>query len=569
MRWWLGLVFAMIAALTALAVAQVFINRSENEFRERAEDLAIGNAVASADAITRAVRRGDLDRAINVIADRRRLALFVFDEDGALITSDRSHRTEYAAVPQRNVAVRSALESRRYLETFDDGRSIVIALPLRTKDTGALLAYAQRPEIAAELGIVRENIVEAALWAVGVGAVVGFLVAMLIAARLRRITAAAAAIEKGNFERQLKPRFRDELGSLAYSVDRMREHLQRSFEALESERDRLQRLLGRLHEGVLTVDRDLNVEFANPAAARLLGRDSLDEGEPLPDPWPQFSLHRLVSGLFLPDAPMAQARIGPTEEQVIAITGIPAGAGSHTAILVLTDVTEAEQRERAEREFITNAAHELRTPVAAIQSSVEVLQSGAKDVPGERDRFLEAIERQSARLGRLAHSLLVLARAQRQEEAPRLQPIELKPLLDDVAGGLQAEEGVEVVVDCPTGLMALADHDLADQILTNLAANAARYTKEGRIEFSAKAVSGQAVAIEVRDTGPGIPSHQQSRVYERFYRGQSRDSEGFGLGLSIVRQAVRAIGGTIELESTPSKGTLARVTLSAAKVEAA
>ena len=569
MRWWLGLAFAMIAALTALAVAQVFINRSETEFRERAEDLAIGNAVASADAVTRAVRRGDLDRAIGVIADRRRLALFVFDEDGMLITPDRSHRTEYFAVPQRNVAVRSALESRRYIETFGDGRSIVIALPLRTKDTSALLAYAQRPEIAAELGIVREKIVEAALWAVGVGAVAGFLVAMLIAARLCRITAAAAAIEQGNFERQLKPRFRDELGSLAFSVDRMRERLQQSFQALESERDRLQRLLGRLQEGVLTVDRELRIEYANPAAARLLDKEALEDGEPLPDPWPQFSLQRLASGLFVPDAPLAQARISPTEAQVIAITGIPAGVGSQSAVLVLTDVTEAEQRERAEREFITNAAHELRTPVAAIQSSVEVLQSGAKEKPAERDRFLEAIERQSARLGRLAHSLLVLARAQRPDEAPRLRPVELLPLLEEVADGLGTEEGVEVVVDCPSGLMALADHDLADQILTNLAANAVRYTKEGMIEFSAKPVSGQAVAIEVRDTGPGILPHQQSRVYERFYRGQSRDSDGFGLGLSIVRQAVRAIGGTIELDSIPGEGTVARVTLSAAKVEAA
>jgi signal transduction histidine kinase len=232
-------------------------------------------------------------------------------------------------------------------------------------------------------------------------------------------------------------------------------------------------------------------------------------------------------------------------------------------------VTERDRRERAEREFVTNAAHELRTPLAAITSAVEVLQAGAKEVPADRDRFLESIERQSARLGRLTHTLLTLARAQTHEEARRLEPLELRPLLEEIAATLEPRPGVEVAVDCPPGLFVLADRALVEQALLNLAVNAAKHTEQGRIELAAESVAGGSAAVEVRDSGPGIAPGDQERVWERFYRGRGRDANGFGLGLAIVRQAIRVVGGSVELESSPGKGTVVRVTLRLAEREAA
>src|SRR5205814_9913795 len=116
--------------------------------------------------------------------------------------------------------------------------------------------------------------------------------------------------------------------------------------------------------------------------------------------------------------------------------------------------SERERRERAEREFVANAAHELRTPVAAIASAVEVLQAGAKDAPADRDLFLGHIEREAARLTRLARALLVLARAQARHEPPPLQLVELAPLLGQVAAAILPPGDVQVVVDCPLALAA-------------------------------------------------------------------------------------------------------------------
>ena len=569
MRWWLSFAFALIAAVTAAVVAQIFSQRSEAAFRERAQALAVGNSVAAAEAVSRGVREGQLRRTLAGVAERRRLSLYVFDEDGKLLTSDTSRGFSFASVPDGRLALARVFEGERHVATHDDGRIIVVGLRLRAGEAAALIAYAVRPELTAEVSIVRSKIVEAALLAVLFGAAVGLLVAVLIAARLRRIAAAAAAIEGGSFDRPLRAGFRDELGSLAASIDRMRVRLRESFQALRSDRDRLHRLLARLREGVVTVDPDLRIEFANPSAVRMLGTGPLREGDALPDPWPGLPLRDVATGLFRPDAAVAEARVVSEDERTFALVGIPAGPGTQTAILVLADVTERERRERAEREFVTNAAHELRTPLAAITSAVEVLQAGAKEVPGDRDRFLESIERQSARLGRLTHTLLMLARAQTNDEAPRLEPLELRPLLGEIAASLEPQKGVEVAVECPPGLFVLADRALVEQALLNLAVNAAKHTERGQIVLGAEPLADRSAAIEVRDSGPGIAPADQERVWERFYRGRGRDADGFGLGLAIVRQAIRVVGGNVELESTPGEGTVVRVTLRLAEQEAA
>src|SRR5205814_9507853 len=127
----------------------------------------------------------------------------------------------------------------------------------------------------------------------------GLLVASLISVRLRRIANAAASIERGDFSTTLQPKFRDEVGSLALTIDRMSERLQESFSTLQAERDRLDQLLDRLHEGVLTVDANLDVQFTNGEAERVLGVP-LVEGAALPEPWPSFSLREFAAGLFKP-----------------------------------------------------------------------------------------------------------------------------------------------------------------------------------------------------------------------------------------------------------------------------
>lgn len=567
MRWWLALAFAAIGAATAVGVAQVLSARAERAFGERAEDFAVGSSLAAAASIEEALERGNLETALPDIANRRRLALFVFDANGGLITPRRSLRVDLASIPRADVLA-SAFAGELSVATFDNGRATVVALPLRPLGSGAVLAYASRPELAAGLGIAREKIVEAAVWATVLGGLAGLLVAVVITARLRRIAAAAAAIEGGSFDRPLRPRFRDELGALAATIDRMRVRLRDSFSVVQSERDRLHVLLERLHEGVLTVNSALEVEYANPVARDALSLDAAAD-VPLPDPWPALSLRGLAGGLFRPDARIVQTRVSVDDERTYEVVGIPAASGATAAVIVLTDVSERERRERAQRDFVANAAHELRTPLSVISGAIELLQGGAKEVPAERDRFLAHIERESARLRRLGRALLVLARAQSRAEPARLEPIELRPVLESIAAAANGRREAELRVECPSGLAVLAQRELAEQIVSNLVENACKHTERGEVVVAARRVEGGSVELEVSDTGAGIAPDERAAVFERFYRGESRDAEGFGLGLAIVRESVRALGGTVELESEPGRGTTVRVTLRGAESRAA
>jgi two-component system phosphate regulon sensor histidine kinase PhoR len=562
MRWWLALAFALIAAVTALVTAQVFSGRAESDFERHAEEIAIGNATAASIGITRALQRGDLGAATEIISERRELAIFVFDAQGKLLTPSRSLRTRLEWIPLRDEALVAALQGESFVMPFENGKRTLVGLPLE-ENAGALVAYATRPELAAGLGIARGTIVGAALWAILVGAAAGLVVAALITVRLRRIARAATAIESGDFERELRPGFRDELGALATSIDSMRLRLSESFAALEGERESLHRLLERLREGVLTVDDELRVEYANAAARRLLGVDSLGVGAPLPEPWPDASLRGLAARLFDPGAEPVEVDLAPDEATTYFVVGIPAHDGS-AAVLVVTDVSERERRERSQREFVANAAHELRTPLSVIAGAVEMLQAGAKETPEERDRFLDHIEREAGRLGRLARALLVLARAQTRAEPIRLEPVELEPLLERVATDLRRRAAVPVRVECAPGLAAVAQPDLAEQIVANLADNAGKHTRHGEIALRAAERPGRRVAIEVSDTGSGIAPEDRDAIFERFYRGRGREGEGFGLGLAIVRQAVLALGGELSLESAPGRGTSVGVVLPAA-----
>ena len=565
-RWWLSLAFALIAAVTAVAVSQLFALRSEDALRARAQELAAGNTLEAAIELARAEARGSLEQEIAAIANRHRLALFVYGADGDLITPDHSRNVIVDDIAHRQDAVATALAGRRFVATNEqvEGTTVGLRFPLRSGSVGALVTFAYHPDLAASLGILRKEIVVAALWAILLGGAVGFLVASMISARLARIARAAAAIEAGDLETPLRPGFGDEVGGLGATIERMRRRLDESFRHLASERDRVSRLVERLAEGVLSVRADLSVDFANAEARRLLDAPHLRAGDRLPDPWPAFPLEGFVAALFEGNGSRPrETQVSIAEDRTLAIAGLPPGDGSDTAIVVLADVSERERGERSEREFVANASHELRTPLSTIVGAVEALQAGAKDDVEQRNRFLDHIERESGRLVRLTRALLVLARAQTRQQEPQLTPVRVRRLLEDVRSGIDPADGVAVEVECDAELVLLTDADLVEQALANLAANAARHTTSGRIVLAARTLDGAWAELEVADTGSGIAAADQRRIFERFYRSNGRDADGFGLGLSIVRAAVTALGGTIELQSAPGSGTRARVRLPA------
>jgi signal transduction histidine kinase/HAMP domain-containing protein len=539
-RWWLGAAFAVVAATSTAIVVSQFSDRSENAFRRHGEQLTLKEA-------QRAARR-DNPASFARLGKQLNVEYRVFSKPPAQGSS------------LERDAVASALAGDQFVKGTSDGETFIAGLPYRGR---ALVAVNQLPDVAEAIDTVNGEALRAGVIAGVIGVIVGLLLAQLIALRLRILGRAAEAIAQGDFETPLAYRFRDEFGILAHNFDRMRRQLRRSFRRIEAERDRLRLLLERLHEGVLTIDQDLVVHFANTEARRLLG-GRLREGDELPEPWQGFELRDFAQRLFDERATVTQVHVSPDAQHAYGVTGIPSQPETDWALLVVDDLTEQERRELAEREFVSNAAHELRTPLTTIIGAVEVLQAGAKEDPAERDRFLAHIEREAGRLARLARAMLTLARAHSGQEPPRVEAVELAPLLREVAAGLQPHAGVSVDVDVAPGLAVEANRDLLEQALRNLGENAAKHTARGSVALRAYG-DGVTVTVEVEDSGPGIDPEVQRHVFDRFYRGE-RDAHGFGLGLAIVRESVRTLGGRIELDSSPGHGTVFRILLAPARV---
>jgi signal transduction histidine kinase len=160
----------------------------------------------------------------------------------------------------------------------------------------------------------------------------------------------------------------------------------------------------------------------------------------------------------------------------------------------------------------------------------------------------------------------MLARVQATGQEIRVHPVELSPLVHEVAGSITPPDGVRIDVACPADLGVLAERDLLERAIANLAENAASHTSEGLIVIAGRAGENGLAQIEVRDTGSGMAPGDQERAFERFYRAGARGGEGFGLGLAIVREAMRALNGTVAIESEPGVGTMVRLTLPAVAV---
>jgi signal transduction histidine kinase len=304
---------------------------------------------------------------------------------------------------------------------------------------------------------------------------------------------------------------------------------------------------------ILAVDREMRVAYANARAVKFFDPESVQAGAPIPRSPLGPDLEAFAVELF-DRAAGSIARNFVWGEETIDVTGI-AMDGDRIATLYIND-SASVYRQRAQSEFLANAAHELLTPLTGIVSAAHVLDAGAKEVPEMRDRFLSHIAREASRLTRIARGLLVLARAQSGQESPPPEAFALETLLGDVIAGMPGG----VTIDCPADLEIFADRDLVETALTNLVANAIRHSSDGTASVVASVNGGRFVAIVITNVAYDTSTSDPTQFQQRFMSGSGRDGAGFGLGISIAGESLRAAGGSLTFEQEADR-TLAVVAL--------
>jgi two-component system phosphate regulon sensor histidine kinase PhoR len=397
-------------------------------------------------------------------------------------------------------------------------------------------------------------------------------IAAAIASRAARALALAARkMADGDLGARAGPHGEDEFGELGAALDQ----LARGYSALlaehRRERDRMRGVLVGMREGVLLLDRSRRVTLVNPALREMLLVGADVEGKSPLEVIRHGELVRLLDEADDEDAPATgEIDLGGLKPRrlLVHVVRIPGQEGGLLAVFV--DVTHLRRLEALRKDFVANASHELRTPVAAIFSAAETLESAIDDPAAAHD-FIAMIQRNAARLRNLVDDLLDLSRIESQDFAVHLEPVDpadVARAVVDLFRERAAKKRIEIVSDYASGCQALADRRGLEHVLTNLIDNAVKYClRDNTVTIRTRAVDG-SILIDVEDDGPGIERQHLPRLFERFYRvdpGRSREMGGTGLGLSIVKHLVEAMRGTITVESEPGSGTRFHVRLKAAE----
>ena len=556
-----GVMTALVTAgLTSWSLRRELNRRIEE--RLRLETGLAANLIehtGAADFDAEADRIGTLvdARVTFVSADGRVLG------DSALRREQLASAEEHAHRPEILEATRDG-EGRAVRYSTTVGTEMVyIARPARHPQ----IAYVR---LAVPMAAVQEQlhlIVPVALLSMAAAVPAALLLAWAFSRPLsRRVSAIADMAQRyarGDLAHPPVEYGHDELGVVARTLDAAVQDVARRLNELASGRVRMEAILAGMAEGVLVVDAQGRVILANAAARRMLGvgDDAIGRHHTAVIRHPDVTA-QIGAALRGEGSAGVELTLGVEPQRQFIARAAPArNMPGGDAVLVLHEITDLRKADQIRRDFVANVSHELRTPLTAIRGYVEALLD--ESPPAETRAFLEIIARHSARMERLVGDLLRLARLDARQEA--IEPSqtdlrtviggvlnELEPLIDSRGGTIDVavdEEARAVVTD------AAKLHD----ILRNLVENAVTHSPAGtRVEVTARSTASGTV-IEVADSGPGIPTGDLQRVFERFYRidkSRGRHPGGTGLGLSIVKHLVELLNGKISAANRREGGAV-------------
>lgn len=396
-----------------------------------------------------------------------------------------------------------------------------------------------------------------------VGAGFGFLGCLLlswifiraITRPLQSMTRTAEKLAKGDYDAPPPIDSGGELGVLARAMNHMAAEVKSRIGELTQQRDLLSVVFGGLVEGVVVVDRKGAVVLANEAAHPMLEQPQ----ESRTDSGPRVQIGEEASGTLPPPLRVLvdKALRGEQADAELELSGraIRASArplGDPGAILVLYDVTRMRSLEAVRREFLSNAAHELRTPVTSISGYAETLLGGPVD-PSTSKEFLQTIHRNAERIAGLVNDLVLLdTLGGRASIVGERTSIRLDQVCNDAARTARGvTPSAQITVDVGPEIAVLGTREGLDHVVQNLVDNAIKYGNNTQVTVRAEK-RGAKIRLAVSDQGAGIPKGQEDRIFERFYRidpGRSRDRGGSGLGLAIVKSQIEAMGGRVWVEN--------------------
>ena len=350
----------------------------------------------------------------------------------------------------------------------------------------------------------------------------------------------------------------DEVQPLLSKIGRQSRQIRLQLEAARRQQKEFSIITENMQEGLLVIDRYTMVLSVNSSVGKLLKVKEIKTEESV------YLLNRseefrgVVRQVLEGKHENKILRLDGSEIQVIA-NPVTRENKTEGAVILLVDVTEKVEREQLRREFSANVSHELKTPLTSISGFAEIMQDGfVKDE--DVKVFAGRIYKEAQRLIRLVGDVIRISRLDEGGLPYQWEKLDLYSLTHDIFSTLhEAAEKQEVHMYMEGGSTVLDTvPTIMEEVLYNVCDNAVKYNRRGGEVFVRLKDGEDAVRVNVRDTGIGIPKEDQERIFERFYRvdkSHSKEIGGTGLGLSIVKHGVKTLNGRLWLNSEPGQGT--------------
>jgi two-component system sensor histidine kinase SenX3 len=330
---------------------------------------------------------------------------------------------------------------------------------------------------------------------------------------------------------------------------------------LEDEQRRAAEIIDGMNEGVVVFGESLTPVMANAAARHLLTLPAGQLPPRIPSDEVTSTARRSLSERTVIESELNWTAAGLS----LRVRSIPL-ADDRGVVMFLSDVTDELRTQQLRRQFVANASHELKTPVASLKTLVEAIQGSTGNDAAATERFTGRLSNETDRLVALIDDLMDLSRVE-DPAAMKLGEVDLSDIVAREVKEIEGPAGdARIALDASVvaGVRVRGDERHLELMVRNLLSNAVRYTLDGGHVVVTLGTDGDRAALTVEDDGIGIPLQAQARVFERFYRvdeDRARASGGTGLGLSIVKNVAESHGGTVALTSELDEGSTFTITL--------
>lgn len=514
----------------------------------------------------------DIAKNINLLAGSANARLTLIDNSGRVLADSERDVVQLDNHLNRTEIQEARLKGKgtavRYSQTLHVNM-LYTAIPTYHQDVIGGYVRLARPlyAIGSSLETLYESLLTAVLIVIPIALLIALIFSYRLTAPIKAMEQYTERIRKGKTSGLLLVNTSDELKTLAGNINYLVEELKNRIQEADKEKGKLLAAFASMSEGVLILNSQQRIEFYNQAMHGITDTQyGQIGGKTLMEAFRNIELESAFQHFTTDRHPLSlEIILGDVKKIILdcAISPVEGLPGDEKTMIVFRDVTRLKTLENIRADFVANVTHEIKTPLTAILGYVETLQAGTLKNKVEAGKFLDIISRQALRLNRLVEDLLIISKIELGEMHFRFEAVSVQETMKHVIPLIEpraVEKRIAVHNRLPESLDAVrGDKDRLTQVFVNILDNAVKFTPEdGEVVVSASEEADGMVAIQISDTGIGVPKEDLSRLGERFYRvdkTRSRELGGTGLGLSIVKHLMQAHGGSMSIESRLGKGT--------------